>query len=245
MICNQCGLELQQTAVLCPKCGTPAPRIVAGFEYTLEVKEALSIMVDTHGCDVLCDTKKLIAFLNDYLPEYEKERRLIRNVVNNDVIKNMLREENHTIAEWCRKRKILVNVVDDQEYCDFIFPSLIAHGNLSIGICTNGASPATGVLLKRKLWRTEMRSSLICLICSLSFCFNALAQDVRLCGKFEQGELLFGTAKNAVGVVFNGTDFSVNDKGEFLIAVARDEKTNSVLEVVYQNNVSLQRLIVS
>lgn len=83
-----------------------------------------------------------------------------------------------------------------------------------------------------------MRSSLICLICSLSFCFNALAQDVRLCGKFEQGELLFGTAKNAVGVVFNGTDFSVNDKGEFLIAFARNEKTNSVLEVVYQNNVS-------
>lgn len=60
-------------------------------------------------------------------------------------------EQNHKIAEMCRARRILVNVVDDQEYCDFIFPSLISNGNLSVGICTNGASPATGVLLKRKI----------------------------------------------------------------------------------------------
>lgn len=60
-------------------------------------------------------------------------------------------EENHRIAALCREKKILVNVVDDQEYCDFIFPSLITKGNLSIGINTNGASPSTGVLLKRKV----------------------------------------------------------------------------------------------
>ncbi len=60
-------------------------------------------------------------------------------------------QENHRISELCRERKIPVNVVDDREYCDFIFPSLIARGNLSIGICTDGASPATSVLLKRKI----------------------------------------------------------------------------------------------
>lgn len=60
-------------------------------------------------------------------------------------------EENHRIAELCREKKILVNVVDDQAYCDFIFPSLITKGNLTIGINTNGASPSTGVLLKRKV----------------------------------------------------------------------------------------------
>lgn len=58
---------------------------------------------------------------------------------------------NHEISRLCKERNILVNVVDDQDYCDFIFPSLIQHGQLSIGICTNGASPATGVLLKRKI----------------------------------------------------------------------------------------------
>lgn len=60
-------------------------------------------------------------------------------------------EENHWIAGLCRGRRIPVNVVDDQEYCDFIFPSLIARGSLSVGICTNGASPSTGVLLKKKI----------------------------------------------------------------------------------------------
>lgn len=60
-------------------------------------------------------------------------------------------EENRRIAALCRERRIPVNVVDDQEYCDFIFPSLILRGNLSVGICTNGASPSTGVLLKRKM----------------------------------------------------------------------------------------------
>lgn len=61
------------------------------------------------------------------------------------------REQNHEIAAMCRKRRIMVNVVDDPEYCDFIFPSLISRGNLSVGICTGGASPAAGMLLKSSI----------------------------------------------------------------------------------------------
>ncbi|MGN0349607.1 MAG: bifunctional precorrin-2 dehydrogenase/sirohydrochlorin ferrochelatase [Roseburia sp.] len=60
-------------------------------------------------------------------------------------------QENRRISELCRERGIPVNVVDDRDFCDFVFPALIAHGNLSIGICTDGASPATGVLLKREI----------------------------------------------------------------------------------------------
>jgi len=51
----------------------------------------------------------------------------------------------------CRERGILVNTVDDPEYCDFVFPSLITRGNLSVGICTGGASPSMGMLLKQKV----------------------------------------------------------------------------------------------
>ena len=61
------------------------------------------------------------------------------------------REENRRIAGLCRERRVLVNVVDDPDYCDFIFPSLIQYGDLSIRICTGGASPSTGVLLKKKI----------------------------------------------------------------------------------------------
>ena len=61
------------------------------------------------------------------------------------------REINRRIAVMCRERGILVNTVDDPEYCDFVFPSLISRGNLSVGICTGGASPSIGMLLKQKV----------------------------------------------------------------------------------------------
>ena len=61
------------------------------------------------------------------------------------------REMNRRIAVMCRERGILVNTVDDPEYCDFVFPSLISRGNLSVGICTGGASPSIGMLLKQKV----------------------------------------------------------------------------------------------
>jgi precorrin-2 dehydrogenase/sirohydrochlorin ferrochelatase len=41
-----------------------------------------------------------------------------------------------------RKENILYNCVDLQEYCDFIFPSYIKDGDLTIAISTNGSSPA-------------------------------------------------------------------------------------------------------
>lgn len=104
---------------------------------------------------------KLSVFSKEYLPEIEAddELNLAYKVLEESdldsqpafvIVAGENTEENHRIVKLCKERHILVNVVDDQEYCDFIFPSLIAHGNLSAGICTNGASPATGVLLKRK-----------------------------------------------------------------------------------------------
>ena len=105
---------------------------------------------------------KLRVISGEFLPEIEADREL--ELVHRDFEESDLdslpafviaaghdAQENHKIAALCRERRIPVNVVDDLEYCDFVFPSLIAHGNLSVGICTNGASPATGVLLKRKI----------------------------------------------------------------------------------------------
>lgn len=58
---------------------------------------------------------------------------------------------NHHISKLCQERRILVNVVDDQPYCQFIFPSLVTRGKLSVGICTDGASPAVGVRLRKQV----------------------------------------------------------------------------------------------
>ncbi len=60
-------------------------------------------------------------------------------------------ETNNLIYEQCKKRHIPVNAVDDIDNCDFIFPSLIRRGPLSIGISTSGYSPAAAVVLKEKI----------------------------------------------------------------------------------------------
>ena len=60
-------------------------------------------------------------------------------------------EERKRIAALCRERHILVNSVDDVENCDFIFPSLIQRGKLSIGVMTGGASPVIGMDLKKQI----------------------------------------------------------------------------------------------
>ncbi len=41
-----------------------------------------------------------------------------------------------------RDKNILVNSVDNTKYCDFIFPSFIKRGDLTISFSTSGASPA-------------------------------------------------------------------------------------------------------
>jgi len=45
--------------------------------------------------------------------------------------------------------KCLCNTVDSVEYCDFIFPSYIKEGDLTIAVSTSGASPAMAKHLRR------------------------------------------------------------------------------------------------
>lgn len=59
-------------------------------------------------------------------------------------------ELNHHIAALCGARGVLVNVVDDREYCSFLFPALIQDGPLSVGISTGGASPTAAVWVKER-----------------------------------------------------------------------------------------------
>lgn len=45
------------------------------------------------------------------------------------------------IREQARKRRLLVNVADTPELCDFYLGSIVTKGNLKVGISTNGYSP--------------------------------------------------------------------------------------------------------
>lgn len=49
---------------------------------------------------------------------------------------------NRKVGRLCREKNIPVNVADEKEACSFLFPALVKEGRLTIGISTEGASPA-------------------------------------------------------------------------------------------------------
>jgi precorrin-2 dehydrogenase/sirohydrochlorin ferrochelatase len=58
---------------------------------------------------------------------------------------------NHRVYAEAHAQGRLVNVVDDPEYCDFYFGSIVRRGALQIGISTSGESPAFAQQLKREI----------------------------------------------------------------------------------------------
>lgn len=48
---------------------------------------------------------------------------------------------NHLVHKDAKASGILVNVVDDKPYCDFITPSMINRGRIQVAISSGGASP--------------------------------------------------------------------------------------------------------
>ena len=53
------------------------------------------------------------------------------------------------IYDESRGSRTLVNSVDNTEYCDFIFPSYVQKGDLTISFSTGGASPAFAKQIRR------------------------------------------------------------------------------------------------
>lgn len=58
---------------------------------------------------------------------------------------------NAGIAKFCLTRNILINVVDSPQDCNFILPSLIRKGGLTITISTQGISPALAKKIRQEL----------------------------------------------------------------------------------------------
>lgn len=58
---------------------------------------------------------------------------------------------NLRVAEEARRRRVLVNVVDAPQLCDFIVPSVIRRGDLTIAVSTGGLSPALSRWVRNEL----------------------------------------------------------------------------------------------
>src|SRR6266850_2770863 len=55
------------------------------------------------------------------------------------------------VAALARRARVLVNVVDRPERCDFILPSVLQRGELQIAVSTGGRCPALAREIRRRL----------------------------------------------------------------------------------------------
>ncbi len=58
---------------------------------------------------------------------------------------------NHKVFSAAGRQRVLCNVVDDPEHCDFFYPAVVRRGDLQIAISTAGQSPALAHRLRVEL----------------------------------------------------------------------------------------------
>jgi siroheme synthase-like protein len=90
---------------------------------------------------------------------------------------------NARVAEKANQLGILVNVVDSAELSDFILPSLVQRGDLTIAISTGGRSPA----LARKL-RTVLEQALGQEYGELALLLSEVRDELKRMGKRVEGD---------------------------------------------------------
>src|SRR5690606_17310790 len=61
------------------------------------------------------------------------------------------RELNRRVSEAAQARYRLVNVVDDQPLCSFIFPSIVDRSPLLVAISSGGTAPVLARVLREKI----------------------------------------------------------------------------------------------
>jgi len=61
------------------------------------------------------------------------------------------RQSNERIRQLAKEKRIIVNVADTPDLCDFYLGSIVRKGNLKIAISTNGKSPTMAKRLKEIL----------------------------------------------------------------------------------------------
>src|SRR5450755_3156565 len=77
-------------------------------------------------------------------PEDLDEKEIVIVAVNDKTISNYIRV-------LSKQKKLLVNVADSPELCDFYLGSIVDKGNLKIAISTNGKSPTMAKRMKEQL----------------------------------------------------------------------------------------------
>ena len=97
--------------------------------------------------------KKVEEFIKNYSLKYI-DREYQKDDVNGFYIVIVAADDielQKRVYKECQEKRILCNSVDSIDYCDFIFPSYIKKGDLTIAVSTSGASPSLSKYLRRSI----------------------------------------------------------------------------------------------
>ena len=120
MQCENCHAEIEDGSIVCPKCGTLGTQEIQGFENTPTIQKSLRTMFTEHRKNALADRGRFIALLYDYISEYDKELKLLVNMFNADVLKNMVTESNREIAITKAKHQMVSEVFLSEGAAEFV-----------------------------------------------------------------------------------------------------------------------------
>ncbi|MCY9826221.1 precorrin-2 dehydrogenase/sirohydrochlorin ferrochelatase family protein [Vibrio chagasii] len=110
------------------------------------------------GADVMLVSPKVAPYLQQLVDE--NKLHWVQNFYSSQIISKEYLQVwattdnpslNHQVYNDAKKLGVLVNVVDDLPYCDFITPSMINRGRIQIAISSGGASPVLVRNIREKL----------------------------------------------------------------------------------------------
>lgn len=120
MQCEICQAELEADSAVCEQCGALVAQNIQGFRNTKEIQRCLKSMIDQHGENIILNNTKFIALLNDYIPEFEKERGLLKNMSDAGVLRDMSKESNHDMAIMDAKSYMLGKLFLSENAVEFV-----------------------------------------------------------------------------------------------------------------------------
>jgi len=105
--CSSCGKDFADSFKICPYCNTPV--MSEEMNDTAHIMSALKEIYATYGIETIRNKQRFISILRDYIPEYDKERRLLITAIENNIIDGFSREVNDKDSAIARAREFMEN----------------------------------------------------------------------------------------------------------------------------------------
>ncbi len=133
MQCEKCRAELSLNSISCPECGAPAPQTIEGFDNTQHIQLQLKKMFGEYANtlflkykgSLMFHNKRFTALLNDFIAEYDRERKLLRTMVEDGILGILISEQsNRDMAVTKAKSIMLGEKFLSENAAEFVLASL-------------------------------------------------------------------------------------------------------------------------